>query len=146
MEACNRTMAAIHKPSFQYTDSILTEWNRAGVRTMRDVEEVTRMRKEEARRARESGQSASPQAGARGAAASARQPGTSGSRRQSARKSSNRFHNLEEHGYDQYRSLRQPRGGEERPTGGPGRGESRGVPGIPGQIEILCSKGSSEND
>ena len=100
VEACNRTMAAIHKPSFQYTDSILTEWNRAGVRTMRDVEEVTRMRKEEARRARESGQSASPQAGARGAAASARQPGTSGSRRQSARKSSNRFHNLEEHGYD----------------------------------------------
>lgn len=100
VEACNRTMAAIHKPSFQYTDSILTEWNRAGVRTMRDVEEVTRMRKEEARRARESGQSASPQAGARGAAASARQTGTSGSRRQGARKSSNRFHNLEEHGYD----------------------------------------------
>ena len=100
VEACNRTMAAIHKPSFQYTDSILTEWNRAGVRTMRDVEEVTRVRKEEARRARESGQCASPQAGARGAAASARQPGTSGSRRQSARKSSNRFHNLEEHGYD----------------------------------------------
>ncbi|WP_083794746.1 DnaD domain protein [Clostridium sp. M62/1] len=100
VEACNRTMAAIHKPSFQYTDSILTEWNRAGVRTMRDVEEVTRMRKEEARRARESGQSASLQAGARGAAASARQTGTSGSRRQGARKSSNRFHNLEEHGYD----------------------------------------------
>lgn len=87
VEACNRTMAAIHKPSFQYTDSILTEWNRAGVRTMRDVEEVTRMRKEEARRARESGQSASPQAGARGAAASARQTGTSGSRRQGDRKS-----------------------------------------------------------
>lgn len=100
VEACNRTMAAIHKPSFQYTDSILTEWNRAGVRTMRDVEEATRMRKEEARRARESGQSASPQAGARGTAASARQLGTSGSRRQSARKSANRFHNLEEHGYD----------------------------------------------
>lgn len=140
VEACNRTMAAIHKPSFQYTDSILTEWNRAGVRTMRDVEEVTRMRKEEARRARESGQSASPQAGARGAAASARQTGTSGSRRQGARKSSNRFHNLEEHGYDYNEMIwnmintgasdspGEPQSVRQEARGGENPGASRGFP------------------
>lgn len=140
VEACNRTMAAIHKPSFQYTDSILTEWNRAGVRTMRDVEEVTRMRKEEARRARESGQSASPQAGARGAAASARQTGTSGSRRQGARKSSNRFHNLEEHGYDYDEMIwnmintgasdspGEPQSVRQEARGGENPGASRGFP------------------
>ena len=44
-EACTRTVLQTGQASFQYTDSILTEWNRAGVRTMRDVEEVTRMRK-----------------------------------------------------------------------------------------------------
>lgn len=37
VEACNRTMEAIHKPSFQYADRILQEWYRNGVRTMEDV-------------------------------------------------------------------------------------------------------------
>lgn len=107
---------------------------------MRDVEEVTRMRKEEARRARESGQSASPQAGARGAAASARQTGTSGSRRQGARKSSNRFHNLEEHGYDYDEMIwnmintgasdspGEPQSVRQEARGGENPGASRGFP------------------
>ena len=139
-EACTRTVLQTGQASFQYTDSILTEWNRAGVRTMRDVEEVTRMRKEEARRARESGQSASPQAGARGAAASARQTGTSGSRRQGARKSSNRFHNLEEHGYDYDEMIwnmintgasdspGEPQSVRQEARGGENPGASRGFP------------------
>lgn len=76
VEACSRTMAAIHKPSFQYTDTILTEWSRAGVRTMRDVENVTRLRKE--KKARE---------GKNGGQAEKKRTG-------------NRFHNLEEHGYN----------------------------------------------
>lgn len=33
-EACARTMSAIHKPSFEYTDSILSAWRDAGVRTL----------------------------------------------------------------------------------------------------------------
>lgn len=37
VEACNRTMEAIHKPSFQYADRILEEWYKGGVRTMEDV-------------------------------------------------------------------------------------------------------------
>lgn len=76
VEACSRTMAAIHKPSFQYADTILTEWSRAGVRTMKDVENVTRLRKE--KKARE---------GKNGGQAEKKRTG-------------NRFHNLEEHGYN----------------------------------------------
>lgn len=37
LEACNRTMEATHTPSFRYADKILTEWKKAGVKTMRDV-------------------------------------------------------------------------------------------------------------
>lgn len=76
VEACSRTMAAIHKPSFQYADTILTEWSRAGVRTMKDVENVTRLRKEKkAREGKNGGQTEKKRTG-------------------------NRFHNLEEHGYN----------------------------------------------
>ena len=37
VEACNRTLAAIHTPSFQYADKILSEWRKAGVKTMREI-------------------------------------------------------------------------------------------------------------
>lgn len=37
VEACNRTLAAIHTPSFQYADKILSEWKKSGVRTMREI-------------------------------------------------------------------------------------------------------------
>ena len=92
VEACNRTMAAIHKPSFQYADSILTEWSQNGVRTMKDVEELTRLR-------RESRKSREENSGLRGSSGS----GASGGQKKEQRpqrKTANRFHNLEEHGYD----------------------------------------------
>lgn len=37
VEACNRTMEAIHKPSFQYADRILEEWHKNGLRTLEEV-------------------------------------------------------------------------------------------------------------
>lgn len=36
-EACNRTILAIHQPSFEYTDRILTSWKRQNVRTSADI-------------------------------------------------------------------------------------------------------------
>lgn len=39
-EACSRTMSAIHQPSFEYTDSILTSWHQAGVHTLADVQKL----------------------------------------------------------------------------------------------------------
>lgn len=36
-EACNRTMANIHKPSFEYTDKILTDWYEKGVKHPEDI-------------------------------------------------------------------------------------------------------------
>lgn len=41
LEACNRTMTAIHAPSFPYTDKILDGWKKEGVRTMEDVKRLT---------------------------------------------------------------------------------------------------------
>ncbi len=37
LEACNRTMKAIHQPSFEYADSILRRWKAGGVKSMDDV-------------------------------------------------------------------------------------------------------------
>lgn len=39
-EACSRTMTAIHQPSFEYTDSILTSWYKNQVHTMEDVKKL----------------------------------------------------------------------------------------------------------
>lgn len=36
--ACNKTISAIQKPSFEYTDSILTNWRKKDVHTLKDVE------------------------------------------------------------------------------------------------------------
>ena len=38
LEACARTVKATGKPSFQYTDGILSSWKKKGVRTMTDVQ------------------------------------------------------------------------------------------------------------
>ena len=38
LEACSRTITAIHNPSFQYADKILAEWSKAGVKRMEDIE------------------------------------------------------------------------------------------------------------
>lgn len=40
LEACNRTMETIHNPSFRYTDKILSDWKKQGVRTLADVENL----------------------------------------------------------------------------------------------------------
>ena len=39
-EACNRTLAATHEPSFQYADKILEGWKKAGVRSMEEVRKL----------------------------------------------------------------------------------------------------------
>lgn len=39
-EACSRTMTAIHQPSFEYTDSILTSWHKNQVHTVADVQKL----------------------------------------------------------------------------------------------------------
>lgn len=36
-EACNRTIAATHQPSFEYADTILQRWMQAGVHTLDDI-------------------------------------------------------------------------------------------------------------
>ena len=36
--ACSKTISAIQKPSFEYTDSILANWRKKDVRTLKDVE------------------------------------------------------------------------------------------------------------
>ncbi len=37
LEACNRTMMAIHQPSFEYTDKILENWRARNVQTLADI-------------------------------------------------------------------------------------------------------------
>ena len=37
LEACNRTMNAIHQPNFEYTDSILKNWLAKKVNSMKDI-------------------------------------------------------------------------------------------------------------
>jgi len=37
LEACNRTMQSIHQSSFEYADSILSRWHKAGVRKLSDL-------------------------------------------------------------------------------------------------------------
>lgn len=38
LSACDRTISAIHQPSFQYADSILKSWKSSGVRSVSDIE------------------------------------------------------------------------------------------------------------
>ncbi len=41
-EACSRTMAAIHQPSFPYTDKILASWKKQGVKSLNDIQSADR--------------------------------------------------------------------------------------------------------
>ena len=34
---CNRTISAIHQPSFEYTDSILKNWKNSNIKTIKDI-------------------------------------------------------------------------------------------------------------
>ena len=40
IEACNRTIQSLHKPSFEYADTILSNWKKKNVHTLSDVEAV----------------------------------------------------------------------------------------------------------
>ena len=40
LEACGRTMSAIHQPNFEYTDSILKNWQSKNVRQLSDIRTV----------------------------------------------------------------------------------------------------------
>lgn len=40
VEACERTMANLHKPNFKYADSILTDWHNAQVHHRSDIEKL----------------------------------------------------------------------------------------------------------
>lgn len=74
LEACNRTMAAIHSPSFRYADKILKQWKTAGVRSLKDVEVL-----DQKHQSRAEGQKQKPAAG---------------------RKPVNQFHNFEQRNTD----------------------------------------------
>lgn len=43
LEACSRTLKAIHKPSFSYADKILTDWKKGGVRVMADIQKMDQL-------------------------------------------------------------------------------------------------------
>ena len=87
VEACDRTIRAIHNPSFQYADRILSDWKDAGVRTKSDIDALDKIRREQ--------EKTKEKKGGRGQSGSSGRSGKGGQGR-----SSNRFHNLEEHGYD----------------------------------------------
>lgn len=40
LEACNRTINATHQPSFEYADRILTNWHKAGVKELADIDSL----------------------------------------------------------------------------------------------------------
>lgn len=40
LEACKRTITQTQKPSFQYTDSILSSWNKNKVKSLEDIEKL----------------------------------------------------------------------------------------------------------
>lgn len=73
LEACNRTIMKIHKPSFEYADGILKAWKNAGIRHLSDVDKLTAKHKSKA--------AANPQP-------------------KQEKAFTTRFHNFEQHKYD----------------------------------------------
>lgn len=49
LEACNRTLAATHSPSFKYADKILSGWKKAGVRSLEDIRRLDEQHAERAK-------------------------------------------------------------------------------------------------
>lgn len=76
LEACRRTMMAVHTPSFEYTDKILSNWRSQNVYTMTEVLAADKAH--------------SAQKTASSSKASVRTP----------RPSSNKFHNFKQRSYD----------------------------------------------
>lgn len=46
LEACSRTIQAIHQPSFEYADSILKSWQEKGVKHLSDIQRLDQSRRE----------------------------------------------------------------------------------------------------
>ncbi len=87
--ACNRTISAIHTPSFRYTDKILSDWKQAGVRTKADVEALDEKR------------SKSRAQGTGGQAQGGRSSGGQGAgQADGGRRKSNQFHNFKQRDTD----------------------------------------------
>ena len=87
--ACNRTISAIHTPSFRYADKILSDWKLAGVRTRADVEAMDEKRT----KARAQGGNGQTQ-GSRGPG------GQNGGQGDGGRRKSNQFHNFKQRDTD----------------------------------------------
>ena len=83
VEACNRTIAATHSPSFPYADKILAQWKKAGVKNLSDVEELDMIRRSQEREKDGSGK---------------------GTKSSDQRNTANRFHNFQQSATD-YDSL-----------------------------------------
>lgn len=60
LEACNRTLKAIHKPSFSYADKILTDWKKGGVRVMADIQKMDQQRERDNKRGGKAGAAVKP--------------------------------------------------------------------------------------
>ena len=73
LEACNRTIRALHEPSFEYAGGILADWKKKGVRSRDDIDELD--------------------------AAFAREKEAAKARRKDNSRT-NRFHNFDQVGYD----------------------------------------------
>lgn len=78
LEACSRTMAAIHQPGFEYADKILSSWKKNRITSLSGLEALDRER-----------QTASETCGEKKTASSAHRAA-----------SQNRFHNFKERDYD----------------------------------------------
>ncbi len=88
--ACNRTISAIHNPSFRYADKILSDWKAAGVHTRADVDALDEKRAKSRTQAGGNAASGGRAAGAQGG----------GSADGGRKKSSNQFHNFKQRDTD----------------------------------------------
>lgn len=83
VEACSRTIMAIHTPSFDYVDKILTAWHKENVKTGKDIAVLDEKRKEE----RETKKKES-------------EKDTVNMNVKQQTNNRNRFHNFDQHNYD----------------------------------------------
>ena len=86
LEACNRTMKAIHQPSFEYADSILNRWKAGNVSTMEDIKALDAKREDSIARAEKI-------ASKKTSVGSGNKPAASGT-------SSNKFNHFDQRTYD----------------------------------------------
>ncbi|MCR5735106.1 MAG: DnaD domain protein [Lachnospiraceae bacterium] len=70
--ACERTIMNIHEPGFEYTDAILSNWKKSGVKSVSDIERLDEERQKEKEKAKGSAVKKSPKAGKKTAAKSSK--------------------------------------------------------------------------